>query len=197
MLKELAYELSRGLAYRRIRHSEMRKYTVILPLFLYGILVALYFALPAPLVWLGRDGLVAGLLTVLSTLPGFYFAGLAAVATFGAPGMDREMEAAPQIDLYVKGHDISTSLTKRQFLSYLFSYLVIISFVICFGLLILNTLDPSITIWHGWILTWQYGSLVWSAGKFILSSAFTLIFTSMVVTTLHGIFFLTERIHQP
>lgn len=197
MLKELAYELSRGLAYRKIRHGEMRKYTTILPIGLYAILVALYFALPAPLVWLGREGLVGGMLTILSTLPGFYFAGLAAVATFGAPGMDREMEAAPQIDLYVRGQDVPTPLTKRQFLSYLFSYLVMVSFILCFGLLILNALEGSITIWHQKVLSWQYGKSIWGVGGFILSSAFTLVFTSMIVTTLHGIFFLTERIHQP
>lgn len=198
MFKELVYELTRGLAYRRISHSEMRRYTVQLPLALYIIMIAVYFILPARPVWLGKDGLVPGLLAILSTLPGFYFAGLAAVSTFGSPGMDNEMIApAPKVKLFVQGKWVDSSLTKRQFLSYLFSYLVIISFVLCFGLLALSALDGTIAIWKSNVVALPIGNWVWRAVSFVVGSGFVLIFASMVVTTLHGIFFLTERMHQP
>ena len=56
----------------------------------------------------GSNGLAGSLLTLVSTLPGFYFAGLAAVATFGNATMDREMPApAPEVEMLIQGQRVS------------------------------------------------------------------------------------------
>jgi hypothetical protein len=198
MLRELLYELSRGLAYRRIRHSEMQNYTLALPIALYAVMLGIWLVMPVDFRWLGEKGIVSGLLSIISTLPGFYFAGLAAVATFGGTSMDTPMPApTPEIDIRVRGSLVPHPLSRRQFLSYLFSYLVVVSFGLCFVLLIANSLADVIPTWKQAFSAFQYGERLWSALVFAAGSAIALIFSSMIVTTLHGIFFLTEKMHQP
>ncbi|TCV55158.1 hypothetical protein EDB97_101250 [Agrobacterium tumefaciens] len=198
MIRELLYELTRGFAYRSIQHPEMRKYTIWLPLLLSLILITVYLGLGLDFTWLGDKGVFSGLLTILSTLPGFYFAGLAAVATFGGIGMDTPLpKPAPQILIRVKGVYLPHPLSRRQFLSYLFSYLVILSFALCMVLLCLNALAPTVPDIVEHLSTYSHGLLAWSAAKFAVGFAILLGFASMLVTTLHGIFFLTERMHQP
>jgi hypothetical protein len=195
-MKQLPYELLRGLAYRNIRHSEMRAYTTYLPLALWAVLIALYLLLPAKPVLLGKDGSMPAALSVIATLPGFYIAALAAVATFGGPSMDQEMPSpAPQLAILVKGRETKVRLTRRQFLSYLFSYLVIVSF--CFTMVMLVVVTPSLSLFNSWTSTFRYGDAFWFLAKLGAVMGMTALFSSMVISTLHGVFFLTEKIHQP
>jgi hypothetical protein len=199
VLKQLIYELGRGFAYRRIKHVEMRTFTTWLPLALTAIGAAVYYFLPVKPALVGSDGLVSNLLTLVSTLPGFYFAGLAAVATFSSATMDKEMPApAPTADLLVGGQTMkNVPLTRRLFLSYLFSYLVVISFGLCFSLVAINSLTGSIDTWQA-ALTRSTGSLwPWLIVKSLVGVSLAFAFASLVVSTLHGVFFLTEKIHQP
>lgn len=198
MLKQLFYELSRGFAYRGISHGEMRTYTTWLPLALTVIALAAYAALPIKPPLVGSNGLAGSLLTLVSTLPGFYFAGLAAVATFGNATMDQEMPApAPEVEMLVRGQRVPVNLTRRLFLSYLFSYLVIVSFMLCFALLAINTLAPSISLFQVSLAGWTGAHWPWLIVKGVAGFALTFVFASMVLSTLHGVFFLTEKIHQP
>jgi len=176
----------------------MRKYTVWLPLGLSVIIIAIYFLLPVRPVVLGKDGAIAGVLTVLSTLPGFYFAGLAAVATFGSADMDREMpDPAPTVSILVGNAVVTNKLTRRLFLTYLFSYLVLLSLVLCFVLLFLNLAAPSIALWESELHGISYGDDIAVALKFIVGTAVVLMASSLAVSTLPGVFFLTEKMHQP
>lgn len=198
MLKQLIYELSRGFSYRSISHGEMRTYTTWLPLLLTILTGAFYAVLPVKPALVGASGIAGSLLTLLSTLPGFYFAGLAAVATFGSTAMDHEMPApAPEVEMRVRGQQVPVKLTRRLFLSYLFSYLVILSFGLCLALMAMNAFAPSIDALQAAIgrctgLAWP-----WLILKGAVGFALTFAFASMVVSTLHGVFFLTEKIHQP
>lgn len=164
-----------------------------------AFVVAIYVVLPTKPVLLGDKGLASSLLTLVSTLPGFYFAGLAAVATFGNVTMDREMPApAPTVDMLVGGQTMKgVALTRRLFLSYLFSYLVILSFGLCFALVTLNALSGAIAEMKDFIGDGDGGWWVWCAIKALIGVPLAFAFASMVVSTLHGVFFLTEKIHQP
>ena len=198
MLKELRYELSRGMAYRQIRHGEMRAYTTWLPLGLWIILISIYLLLPQKPVLLGKDGTLSTVLLAISTLPGFYFAGLAAVATFGATAMDQEMPSpAPELDILVGGRTVQSKLTRRQFLSYLFSYLVIISFLLCLIMIMLNISTLSLHALKCKLHFLMFGEHIWQFGKLIAIMALGALFSTMATTTLQGIYFLTEKIHQP
>lgn len=198
MLKQLVYELGRGFAYRRISHGDMRTYTRWLPLVLTGLIVGIYVALPVKPAIVGEKGLATTLLALVSTLPGFYFAGLAAVATFGNETMDQEMPApAPQVEMRVRGQQVPVKLTRRLFLSYLFSYLVILSFGFCIALMALNSFAPSIDIFQSALGRWTGVAWPWFIVKGVVGIPLTFALASMIVSTLHGVFFLTEKIHQP
>lgn len=198
MFRELLYELTRGFAYRAIRHPDMPKYTLWLPLLVYCISITIYCGFGLDFKWLGENGVFAGLQTILSTLPGFYFAGLAAVATFGGHGMDTTMPTpTPSITIRVRGTFIPHDLSRRQFLSYLFSYLVVLSFILCLSILGINALAPTLPGFVAYMETFSYGAWLLSIVEFMVGSALLLGFCSMLITTLHGIFFLTERMHQP
>lgn len=198
MWKVLRYELLRGLAYRSIKHPNARLYTMALPVVLTVIFLASYYALPIKPALVGKDGAFAAALSVLSTLPGFYFAGLAAIATFTNPTIDHEMQApAPELVMMVQGRGAIKALTRRQFLSYLFSYLVIVSFVLCIELLFLNAASASIALFKSHVISVHFGPEAWQAIKLFAVTQIGLLAATLLATTLHGVFFLTERIHQP
>src|SRR5688572_13829726 len=121
----IGYEIFRGLAFRRIKHPLMKWYNTWLPMFFAVLTLAVYRFAPVPPPLLGKDGVFITSLAIFATLPGFYFAGLAAVATFGSPYMDNLMPApTPSVEVRASGRTTSLELSRRQFLSYLFSYLV-------------------------------------------------------------------------
>lgn len=193
----IAYELSRGLAYRAIKHPEMHWYTRTLPLAFAVLGSAAIFLLPSPPALLGKDGLIAGSLSVLSTLPGFYFAGLAAVATFNGLNMDRAMPS-PAPTAMVRTGPVSTKidLSRRQFLSYLFSYLVLLSLGLCVASLVLAAATPTLISVKAHLIISGAG-WAWNLARTVGVVTYIGIASSILVTTLHGMFFLTERIHQP
>lgn len=198
MLKQLTYELSRGFAYRGISHGGMRTYTTWLPLALTILTDGFYALLPVKPALIGSTGIIGSLSTLVVTLPGFYFAGLAAVATFGSTTMDHEMPApAPEVKMRVRGQQVTVKLTRRLFLSYLFSYLVILSLGLSFALLAINAFAPSINVLHTSIESYTSFTWPWLIVKSVVGVVLTFTFWSMVVSTLHGVFFLTEKIHQP
>jgi len=193
----IRYELSRGLAYRSIKHRDMHWYTTTVPLALTLVASASILLLPNPPPLLGKDGLVASSLSVLSTLPGFFFAGLAAVATFNGMNMDAEMPApAPTVRVQVGGTSSVISLSRRQFLSYLFSYLVLISFALCVASLALSAVTPTLLELKSGILANGHYAF-WFTVRALGVMSYLAVASSVLVTTLHGMFFLTERIHQP
>lgn len=198
MLRRVAYELGRGFCYPTIRHPEFPVYTRWLPLGLAAALIVAYALIPVDPVLLGSSGAFAAVLALLSTLPGFYFAGLAAVATFGAPTMDLEMPPpAPEVDILVGAQKVSVKLTRRLFLTYLFSYLVLVSFILCAALLAMNVFQGSIELLREKIFAMVSGRELWRAITLIVLSPLAFLLSAMVVTTLHGIYFLVEKIHQP
>lgn len=195
----IRYELARGLAYRRIRHRDMHWYTSTIPGLICCVSLAIFFTLPVTPKLLGSDGLLASTLSVVSTLPGFYFAGLAAVATFSGLNMDRVMPGIParlSVKVGTTAEDID--LSRRQFLSYLFSYLVLMSFVLCVAIIASNASAGSVALAKRWVVTTlTHGPMLWLGLKFVFVTFFMAVSSSIVVTTLHGMFFLSERIHQP
>jgi hypothetical protein len=175
----------------------MHWYTRTLPLAFTVVASAAVLLLPSPPTLLGKDGLVAGSLSVLSALPGFYFAGLAAVATFSGLNMDAMMpHPAPRLNVKVGGSISTLDLSRRQFLSYLFSYLVLLSFGLCVASLLLAAATPSLAALREYCLNQRLEG-IWFVARGFGVIGYTAVASSILVTTLHGMFFLTERIHQP
>lgn len=198
MFADIKYELTRGFAYRRIEHEHQAMYSRVLPL-VGGILAtALYIAVPDKIAILGKDGLLSSLLSIIATLPGFYFAGLAAVATFGGADMDKDMPApAPELKMRHKGNLIKTTLSRRKYMSYIFSYLVVLSFMLCGIIVALNTVQPTINDLGQVLQRQELGWLVMASGETGVVFLISVLSASVAVTTLQGLFFLSERLHQP
>lgn len=193
----MLYELVRGFAYLRIRHDKLRAWQLKFPLALAVACTTLFLLLPSQPILLTKDGLIASNLSVISTLPGFYFAGLAAVATFNGLNMDAVMAApTPKLTTVVGGSPVEVNLSRRQFLSYLFSYLVIISFMVCAVSLAAIAGTNSLYNLHK-LLTATGNEALWPWLRGGSLAIYITLCCSMVITSLHGMFFLTERIHQP
>lgn len=197
MISIIKYELMRGLTYRAIRHDYMRAYTTTIPVIGAILIYVVYLLLPIRPEFLGEEGIVKSAFDIIVTLPGFYFAGLAAVATLGNVSMDKVMpHPAPRAWIKSNGVWIDVELSRRQFLSYVFSYLVLISFVLCVIFALIMSFEDHISC---------VGTLDFSSPVSILSYiaiqcfgfSILMMFLSMVTTTLHGMYFLTERVHQP
>lgn len=196
MSKNLFYILGRCFAYRSISHPEMRLYTCKIPLSLTGILMIFYWILPLKPAFLGSNGLFSSSLSFITTLPGFYLAGLAAIATFGNPTIDQEMAGTPpEIEILIKGKKTSIKLTRRQFLSYLFSYLTTISFCLCCIFLLLNNLTENITYLHKALTHSNTSLYLWVILKNCVIFSISFLFSSLITSSLHALYYLTERIH--
>lgn len=82
-------------------------------------------------------------------------------------------------------------------MSYLISYLVILSFGSCFALMAINAFAPSIDVLQVSIVRWTGATWPWLIVKGGVGFVLAFAFASMIVSTLHGVFFLAEKIHQP
>lgn len=188
----MIYELSRGMSYLKIRHPSISWYTIKIPVIASFVVTLTYYMIPAQPPLMGDSGLLKSILGIISTLPGFYFAALAAVVTFDRPGMDRELPSpAPEIDVKIQDKYEPVKLTLRQFLCYLFAYMTTLSLFICVLIVASISAYPSL-IPHIQSLH-EYIGIIKSVGLFVIM----LPLSALAVGTLHGIFFLTERVHQP
>jgi hypothetical protein len=194
----LAYEFSRWWAYRRISHSMMWRYIWGAPLVLTGVILCVYVVLPVKPRLGGDTGLLKSLSQILALLPGFFISALAAVATFNRPEMDETMPApAPKVKIAHRGVLIDIELTRRMFLSYLFSYLSILSVALFIVVVVSPYLDPSlrhVLSWDDWYIT---GDQTYFFLKYVFICVISYFFSSLLFTTLHGVYFLCERIHMP
>jgi hypothetical protein len=194
----LWYELTRWHAYRSINHPAMRPYVRTLPLGISFVATTLYLLLPVKPPLTPSGGLLSNILTLLAALPGFFIAALAAVATFNRPEMDQEMPApCPSIAIYREGQWLDVNLTRRTFLTYLFSYLSVLSLLaaaLCIGG---QVVGPWVASMLGAMAPGNWKTLAtWALPGAFIFALFS-VCASMLVSTLHGIYFIAERIHQP
>ena len=190
------YELLRWWAYRNIKHDKMRIYVWIIPCIIAAIFTITFLLLPVRPDISGKDGLLLSIVQILALLPGFFIASLAAVATFQRSEMDVQMpDPAPTLELEIHGEKQDVPLTRRMFLSYLFSYLAITSLALVVFCIVSNLLVPSAIHLIGQLPD----KIIWIQWPLILFFLFFIFYwcASIIITTLHGIYFLVERMHQP
>jgi len=181
---DILLKLFAPLNYLKIGHEQKRVLDFLLPLILGGSVAILYASLPEPFIILGDKGVLNALGGLLQFLTGFYVASLAAIATFPNKNMDDFTDGIP-----LKLNN--TEITRRQYLSYMFGYLAFLGFLlVALGFIIL-VLEPSINVWASVIdARWIFiSTLVFIAVYFYYVS-------KLMLTTLYGLYYLTEKIHQ-
>lgn len=125
-------------------------------------------------------GLVTGF---LQTMPGFFVAALAAIATFNNPAMDSAMLGNPPRDAN------NNAMTRRRFLSQAFAYLTFLSLCLFF----VTTM-----------IKFGYEVGLMPVGDFVFYGAYgvavfliTLFLIQMLFITFMCLYYLGDRIHTP
>lgn len=179
-------QLFRPFQYLKIKHSSKKiidwyipfALTIILFLFIFLGKYSSYFIFD-------KYGFLSELNSFLYFLPGFYIAALAAVATFGSSTMDSLIKApVPTIKEVREGVLTDIALTRRRFLSLLFSFLTAQSII----LIIFYNFFMSINL----INKVNYFQCL----PDILFSFYMIFFFQVIAVTFFGLFYLGDRIHK-
>jgi hypothetical protein len=184
--------LLRPFAYLTIRHDSGRLPWVNwgLPLVLAAAALLGIGAVAPGLNIFHAGGLLDRLLGFVQTLPGFYLAALAAVATFGRENLDRVMPGTPpRAKIPYNGRLTDQELTRRRFLTMLFAYLTALSIALTLAAVLAITLVDPIAAAIPAALVHPLRTL----GAF----AFMTFIAQLLVITLWGLYYLSERIHTP
>jgi len=136
-------------------------------------------------------GVVGGFQKLLEILVPFYIVALAAVATFARDGLDDPMKGHPATlsIRHARGDWVEHILTRRQFICYMFGYLAFLSLVLFVGILFLNLVSQK----SGVLASEIFGTYLPYA-KIVVIYIFMLPIWQMIVTTLLGVYFMSERL---
>jgi hypothetical protein len=184
--------LFRPFAYLNIKHGSSR-----LPALNWGLPILASAACVAAGAWVAPSmnlfhtgGLVDKLLGFIQTLPGFYIAALAAVATFGRESLDHMMPGTPpRVHIVYNGQLVEIELTRRRFLTMMFAYLTALSIGLTLAAIVgLMLVDPVASLLHPELVP---------AARVIALFSFLVFTAQMVIITMWGLYYLGERMHTP
>jgi hypothetical protein len=153
-------------------------------------LVLFYLKSVGTVTFYADSGVLSKCLGFIQSLPGFYIAALAAIATFNKADIDRTMPApAPSLSSTVRGQSVVIELTRRRFLCSMFAFLTAESIV----LVLLSIFGQTVANPVRGLIGDTYQSVV----SVLFMALYLGIFWQMIVTTFLGLFYLGERLHQP
>lgn len=187
----LIYQLLRPFGYLAIHHSSKKIVDWYIPAALTAFLMALFVFFKGQInVW-GDSGLVALIQNVVQGLPGFYIAALAAVATFGTQSVLDVVipEPTPTIETWYGDGKLEIPLTRRRFLTLLFAYLTAISLCISIASSFFRVMVSPVES----VVSEEYMSLL----SYAASTIYFFFVAQMLIVTLWGLYYLSDRIHQP
>jgi hypothetical protein len=131
-------------------------------------------------------GMISLALSFIQSLPGFYIAALAAIATFGRADIDSILpEPTPRIKNRVRNTDNWVALTRRRFLAMLFAFLTAESILLILYSICLLSYGPLAA-------SLAYGTALITALVFIY---FLLLF-QMIAATFWGLYYLGYKLHE-
>lgn len=189
-IREILIPVTRPLAYLTIRHSGSGLPLWInwtIPAFITGCLLFIGFFASID-IW-SPNGVASRILSFVQSLPGFYIAALAAIATFGDSSMQQLMPGTPPtMSVYRHGiFERNIQLTRRIFLSSMFSYLTALSIILTIlgigGLAVSPFISASLD------------SYLFLAAKTLASGVYLLLTCQLICITFWGLYYLGERIH--
>lgn len=181
------------LNYLRIKHSSKKWFDYIYPISISLIIYLIFTFSPLSINLIGDKGLIPGINGLLQILIGFYIAALAAVSTFGGAHIDKELSGEKAtLKVSRAGEDKTIVLTRRKFISYLFGFLSFTSIVLYFLGLISTLLAVPLETYLSSFSKFSFYNVI--QDTFILIYSF--IFASLMVNTLLGLHYLTDRIHR-
>lgn len=193
----IIHQLRRPFAFNKIRSAELNVVRFYTPAAITIVLVVLYIILPKKPEILGDKKYLDYMLQIVGILPGFYIAALAAGATFDNPALDETMpgKKPPELDIVRMGQSFTQKLTTRLFICHLFSYLSAASLMLAFAILLGIEINPSLddisqSFKNISIVNYAIMSAQWA---YVI--ALTFYAAKLTTITLHGLYFLAERMH--
>jgi hypothetical protein len=186
---EAIRQLFTPLSYLRIKHPQKYLFDIFIPLAITIIVQVFLMVLPKPIMIVGENGLISIITGLIQILVGFYIASLAAVATFQGIGLDEPL-AGDHATLMVKRRGVSKpiQLTRRKFVCYLFGYLAFVGIFLYFIGSASGLLNESIKAF--------IPSCYFVVVKWLFIFCYLFASSNLIVTTLLGLYYLTDRIHR-
>lgn len=176
MLWIVLLKLMKPLCYLKIKHEQKFIVDCYIPIFFAISAMLAIYAVPLPIAFLGKSGLISLINGLFQMLIGFFVASLAAVATFQRVGMDELMQGNCTT---LNGRLI----TRREFLCYMFGYLAFMSIVVYFGG---GVVDITAPLLRNMLDSYHIYSYI---AKFI----YLFVVSNILFTTFLSLHFLTDR----
>ncbi|MDN7131758.1 hypothetical protein JNO04_05235 [Halomonas sp. MC140] len=185
--KLIVYQLTRPVSYLFIKHADKYIYDWVVPFVLLVVSAILMIIFSASVFEIYL--LVEKVADFLGSLPGFFIAALAAIATFNRLDIDKPMAGKnpPKVETLVNTQYLEVELSRRRFLCMLFSFLTMQSIILSvFGFL------PEVFGFY------SKDNMVMNISAFA-SISFLLIYFffafQLLAATMHGMYYLGDRIH--
>ncbi|MGP6423884.1 hypothetical protein [Pseudomonas pharyngis] len=185
-------QMLQPLSYLAIRHPQKWKVDWFFPLII--ALVCTVFSIGQS--WVAdiyrTGGPISLLLGFFSSLPGFYIAALAAIATFGRNDIDNILpEPTPTVKLITRGENVLVKLTRRRFLAMLFAFLTCESIALVLYSVLFLSYGESVAGCQ--LLEGGLGKVAILVMTFIY---YTLLM-QMLAATFWGLYYLGFKLHEP
>lgn len=194
----ILYQLTRCFAFRRIQHPHLPWITKYLPLLVTAVAALVFLFLPITPRLFGDGSITRNMISLLSILPGFFIAALAAVATFTRESLDQVMPDPPPKLALRSGDAFETvDLTMRMFLCHMFAYLTAVSFAAALFCIVGEVVAPSVSYIIELCALGRSKPIATGAVKTIYVCALAWMTANIAFTTLFGMYFLAERMHRP
>jgi len=184
----LISQLLRPFGYLAIRHPYKWQVDWMYP----GILAIATFSLITTFSDVKQQAAMISLaLSFIQSLPGFYIAALAAIATFGRSDIDTILpEPTPKIKIRFRNTQNMVALTRRRFLAMLFAFLTAESIaLILYSIFMISYAEPISLFKHQEILIGK-----WAASSFLF--LYLLLTYQMIVATFWGLYYLGYKLHE-
>jgi hypothetical protein len=184
--------LLRPFSYLSIGHKSKWKIDWLIPILLalMSIFIVFFLRRYGSISVYSDNGIISRILSFVQSLPGFYIAALAAIATFNKTDIDNRMpEPAPTIDIIVQGKSIEIALTRRRFLCSMFAFLTAESILLIVVAIFSLSIAPVIKA----VIAPQLTEVL--SGVFFLF--YSILFWQMIVASFWGLYYLGEKLHQP
>lgn len=184
-------QLLKPFGYLAIQHPYKWIVDWLYPFTLAFISVYIIILIADPIKLIEPNGMIAMTLSFVQSLPGFYIAALAAIATFGRSDIDDVLpEPTPKVIVRLRGRENTVDLTRRRFLAMLFAFLTAESIVIvlfCIGLLSFGAAINSLS--HENI---KYGEYLYFILIFLLITSIY----QMIIATFWGLYYLGYKLQE-
>lgn len=185
-------QMLQPLSYLAIRHPQKWKVDWLFPVVI--ALVCTAFSIGAG--WVAdvhrAGGPVSMLLGFFSSLPGFYIAALAAIATFGRNDIDNILpEPTPTVKLVTRGENVLVKLTRRRFLAMLFAFLTCESIALVMYSVFFLSYGAAIADLQ------DFDGMLAKAVILVMTFIYYTLLMQILAATFWGLYYLGFKLHEP